>query len=185
MFGFAAIGRALDAVAKRWLQRGKETDRQRRLSYDRRHQAKTEKYEAQKEREREETERAKQIRELCDTAVRAIYAALPAEKELSDRLIHEGAKLHLELKKHGEEVNSRDITLWVLGEREKADSPEYDEALVPVREALLTLSPYLLIQWGREKYPMESDLLGWIQRIKLFRESIPVLGVGSSLLDQG
>ncbi|MEU8542108.1 hypothetical protein AB0C52_19320 [Streptomyces sp. NPDC048717] len=183
MLGFAAIGRALDAVAKRWLQRGKETDRQRRMSFDMRHLARAEEYEAQKEREREEAERVKQIRELCDTAVRAIYAALPTEKEMSDRLRYEGAELQLKLKTYGEEVTTREIVMWTQNRRETTDNPEYDEALVSVRKALLALSPYLLIQWGREKYPMESDLLKWIRQIKQFREAMPTSGTGSPLLD--
>ncbi|MFI0212448.1 hypothetical protein ACH4OV_27775 [Streptomyces diastaticus] len=182
MFGIAAIGRALDAVAKRWLQRGRETDRQRRMSFDMEHQTKAEKYEARKAREREEAERVKHVRELCDTAIRSIYAALPAEKEMTEQFMHEGAQLQVKLKGQGQELDSRELAMWIMHQREKSGSPDYDEALAPVRETLEALSPYLLIQWPA-KYPTDIELLDWIRRIKLFRESMPITGVSSSLLD--
>ncbi|MFH9390323.1 hypothetical protein ACH4KV_26615 [Streptomyces albidoflavus] len=182
MFGIAAIGRALDAVAKRWLQRGRETDRQRRMSFDMEHQTKAEKYETRKAREREEAERVKHVRELCDTAIRSIYVALPAEKELTEQFMHEGAQVQLKLKDQGQELDSRELAMWIMAQREKSGSPDYDEALAPVRETLAALSPYLLIKWPA-KYPTDIELLDWIRRIKLFRESMPITGVSSSLLD--
>ncbi|MEV6461507.1 hypothetical protein AB0M66_23090 [Streptomyces albidoflavus] len=182
MFGIAAIGRALDAVAKRWLQRGRETDRQRRMSFDMEHQTKAEKYEARKAREREEAERVKHVRELCDTAIRSIYAALPAEKKLTEQFMYEGAQLKLKLKDQGQELDSRELAMWIVAQREMSGSPDYDEALAPVRETLAALSPYLLIQWPT-KYPTDFELLDWIRQIKMFRESMPITGVSSSLLD--